>query len=272
VISRSEPLPSALEHSATDDFVSFCDGVRAVCQVDLSQYKRSQMERRVRSFAKRKGITDLSQYLLLLRRSTDEVDEFLDRVTINISQLWRNPEQWTLLGDKVISELAETGRLRCWSAGSSYGAEAYTLAAVAAEIAPEATTLIRGTDIDRRMVVLAREGFFTEDDARTAPRRQLDRWFEQAPGGYQARPELKRVVRFDVGDLLRLQPKRNAYDLVLCRNTVIYFNDEVRDALHARLAESLRPGGYLMVGSTERVTNAADMGLVPAHSFTYRKT
>jgi chemotaxis protein methyltransferase CheR len=256
----------------TDDFASFCEGVRAICQVDLSQYKRGQMERRVRSFAERKGITDLSQYLLLLRRSSDEVDEFLDRVTINVSQLWRNPEQWTLLGDKVIPELADDGRLRCWSAGSSYGAEAYTLAAVAAQVAPKVTTSIQGTDIDRRMVARAREGFFTVDDARTAPRRQLDRWFEEAPGGYQAKPELKRVVRFEVGDLLRLQPKRGAYDLVLCRNTVIYFNEDVRDALHARLAESLRPGGYLMVGSTERVSNAADLGLAPAHPFTYRKT
>jgi chemotaxis protein methyltransferase CheR len=59
---------------------------------------------------------------------------------------------------------------------------------------------------------------------------------------------------------------------VLCRNTVIYFNEEVRDALHARLAESLRPGGYLLVGSTERVSNASEIGLQPSHPFTYRKT
>jgi chemotaxis protein methyltransferase CheR len=256
----------------TDEFAEFCEGVRRLCQVDLSQYKRGQMERRVRSFAERKGITDLGQYLILLRRSSDEVDEFLDRVTINVSQLWRNPEQWTLLAAKVLPELAEGRRVRCWSAGSSYGAEAYTLAAVASEAAPKANVSILGTDIDRRMVARAREGFFTVDDARTAPRRQLDRWFEEAPGGYQAKKELKDIVRFDVGDLLRIQPKRSAYDLVLCRNTVIYFNEDVRDALHARLAESLRPGGYLMVGSTERVSNAADMGLQPSHPFTYRKT
>jgi chemotaxis protein methyltransferase CheR len=78
-------------------------------------------------------------------------------------------------------------------------------------------------------------------------------------------------VRFEVGDLLRIQPKRAAYDLVLCRNTVIYFNEDVRDALHARLAESLRPGGFLLVGSTERVSNAGEIGLAPAYPFTYRK-
>jgi chemotaxis protein methyltransferase CheR len=255
-----------------DQFAEFCEGVRTLCQVDLSQYKRGQMERRVRTFAERKGITDLDQYLILLRRSSDEVDEFLDRVTINVSQLWRNPEQWTLLAQKVIPELvADGGRLRCWSAGSSYGAEAYTLAATCRAVAPNATASILGTDIDRRMVDRAREGFFTEDDARTAPRRELDRFFDTTPGGFQAKDDIKRTVRFEVGDLLRLRPKRSAYDLVLCRNTVIYFNEEVRDALHARLAESLRPGGFLLVGSTERVSNAAEIGLAPAHPFTYRK-
>src|SRR3954466_1255268 len=90
-----------------DEFMDFCEGVRLICQVDLAQYKRGQMERRVRSFAERKGITDLGEYLILLRRSSDEVDEFLDRVTINVSQLWRNPEQWALLAQRVIPELAE---------------------------------------------------------------------------------------------------------------------------------------------------------------------
>jgi chemotaxis protein methyltransferase CheR len=255
-----------------DEFMDFCEGVRVICQVDLAQYKRGQMERRVRSFAERKGITDLGDYLILLRRSSDEVDEFLDRVTINVSQLWRNPEQWALLGERVIPELAEQGRLRCWSAGASYGAEAYTLAALCRESAPKATVSITGTDIDKRMVARAREGFFTDDDARTAPRNQLQRWFEPVPGGFQAKDDLKKVVRFEVGDLLRVNPKRNAFDLVLCRNTVIYFNEEVRDALHARLAESLRPGGYLLVGSTERVSNADEIGLKPAHPFTYRKS
>jgi chemotaxis protein methyltransferase CheR len=255
-----------------DEFMDFCEGVRVICDVDLAQYKRGQMERRVRSFADRKGIADLREYLMLLRRSPDEVDEFLDRVTINVSQLWRNPDQWALLADRVVPELAEEGRLRCWSAGASYGAEAYTLAAVCRAAAPHAGASIVGTDIDKRMVARAREGFFTEDDARTAPRQQLDRWFERVPGGYQAKPDLKGAVRFEVGDLLRIRPKRAAYDLVLCRNTVIYFNEDVRDALHKRLAESLRPGGYLLVGSTERVTNADAIGLIPAHPFTYRKS
>jgi chemotaxis protein methyltransferase CheR len=255
-----------------DEFVTFCEGVRVLTQIDLSQYKRGQMERRVRSFADRRGAKTLTEYMTMLQASKDEVDEFLDRVTINVSQLWRNPEQWALLGERVIPELAEqTGRIRCWSAGSSYGAEAYTLAATCRTVAPNAKSDVLGTDIDKRMVAKAREGFFTDEDARSAPRHQLDKWFEQTAGGYEAKRELKAMTRFEIGDLLRIRPKRAAFDLVLCRNTVIYFNEPVRDALHERLAESLRPGGYFLVGSTERVTDPAAMGLEPAHPFTYRK-
>jgi chemotaxis protein methyltransferase CheR len=254
-----------------DDYTDFCEGIRALTKIDLAQYKRGQMERRIRSFAGRQGVTDLGDYLRALRSDQGQLDEFLDRMTINVSQLWRNPEQWEMLATKVIPELAELRRVRVWSAGSSYGAEAYTLAAVCKEVAPTAKTDIRGTDIDRRVVMRAREGEFDVEDARSAPRAALERWFEACGEGWRARRELKAITTFDVGDLLRMRPPVDAFDLVLCRNTVIYFTEEVRDALHGRLAESLRTGGYLMVGSTERVSNPAALGLEPAHPFTYRK-
>lgn len=255
-----------------DDYAVFVEGVRGLTKIDLSQYKRGQMERRIRTFAERRGSPALPDYLDVLRARSDELDEFLNRVTINVSQLWRNPEQWMLLKDRVLPELAQEGRIRAWSAGSSYGAEAYTLAALCRSAASRAHVAISGTDIDQRMVARAREGEFSEDDARSAPAHELDRWFEPIAGGWRAKPELRSIVRFDVGDLLRITPRRGAYDLILCRNTVIYFTEEVRDALHARLAEGLRPGGYLMVGSTERVTHARELRLEPAHPFTYRKS
>jgi chemotaxis protein methyltransferase CheR len=254
-----------------DDYLDFCEGIRRLCQIDLGHYKRGQMERRIRSFAGRSGIESLGEYLGVLRADRAKLDEFLDRMTINVSQLWRNPEQWEMLARDVLPELASGGRIRAWSAGSSYGAEAYTLAALCREVAPAARIDIRGTDIDRRVVMRARDGEFDADDARSAPEAVLARWFERYGDGWRAKRELKAITTFDVGDLLRLSPPARKFDLVLCRNTVIYFTEEVRDALHGRLAESLRTGGYLMVGSTERVANPAALGLEFAHPFTYRK-
>jgi chemotaxis protein methyltransferase CheR len=75
-----------------------------------------------------------------------------------------------------------------------------------------------------------------------------------------------------VGDLLKLQPSPSSYELVMCRNTVIYFADQIRDDLHARFAHALRPGGILVIGGTERVTDAAALGLAPIHPFIYRKS
>jgi len=262
---------STIAQTGRDDYLDFCDGVRRLCKIDLTQYKRNQMERRIRGFAERRGLPVLSDYLRRLGTDETELDSFLDRVTINVSQLWRNPTQWALLAEEVAPELAREGRIRAWSAGSSYGAEAYTLAAILREAAPAARVSIVGTDIDRRMIALATAGAFSDNDARDAPQAKLERWFERTETGWRAGRELREVTRFELGDLLRLAPRRAEYDLILCRNTVIYFTEEVRDALHSELADALRPGGYLLVGSTERVANAGAIGLEAVHPFTYRK-
>jgi chemotaxis protein methyltransferase CheR len=257
----------------TDDFVALCELVRRLCGVDLLQYKRGQMERRVRTFAQRRGTPELAAYGQRLKTDKEELDAFLDRVTINVSHLWRHEDQWTALGKTIFPELAQRGRVRCWSAGSSYGAEAYTIAAVAADSIPGTRVEIQGTDLDRRMVERARRGHFSVEDARTAPKALLQRWFVPADeGGWQAKPELMRMARFDVGDLLRMPVRKASYDLIMCRNTVIYFTEEVRDALHARLADALAPGGYLVVGTSERVANPAELGLTSPFHFIYRKS
>jgi chemotaxis protein methyltransferase CheR len=256
-----------------DEYTDFCEGVRRLCAIDLSQYKRGQMERRIRTFAGTRGQTELPAYLTVLRSDRSELDSFLDRVTINVSQLWRHPEQWDVLEKAVLPELATAGRIRAWSAGCSYGAEAFTLAAVALSTVPNAKVTITGVDIDERVIEKARTGIFTPGDARATPPGVMGKWFTQLPDGrYEAKPELKALTRFEVGDLLRVRPRPAAYDLVMCRNTVIYFNDEVRDALHARLAQALRPGGYLIIGATERVSAPQAIGLTPTHPFTYRKS
>jgi chemotaxis protein methyltransferase CheR len=263
---------SVLQHQPPDEYVIFCEGVRALAKIDLLQYKRPQMERRIRSFAERLGITDLGEYLQLLRAEPERLGEFLDRTTINVSQLWRNPAQWQMLGEHILPALAATGRIRAWSAGCSYGAEAFTLAAVALTTVPRASLEIQGTDIDPRMVERARTGRFSLEDARSAPPELLERWFKrEGDDEWVAKPALRMLPRFEVGDLLRMPARRGAFDLVLCRNTVIYFDEPVRNALHERLAASLRPGGYLFIGSTERVTSPGEIGLEPVQSFVYRK-
>jgi chemotaxis protein methyltransferase CheR len=255
-----------------DDYVAFCQGIERLCRIELSSYKRGQMERRIRSFAAGRGKPELLDYLALLAHDDGELDHFLDRMTINVSQLWRNPLQWQTLAESVIPEIAAAGQIRAWSAGCSYGAELFTLAAICSEVAPGVTPSLRGSDIDERMLARARVGRFSDGDVRTVPEASLARWFDRCDGGWQARDELRALVRFENEDLLRCRPEPGSHDLICCRNTVIYFTEDSRAELHHKLAGALRPGGWLLVGCTERINEADRYGLELVHPFTYRKS
>ena len=161
-----------------DDYLRFCEGLRQICGIDLTQYKRPQMERRLRSFLERRGFSRLSDSLARLREDKSELEALLDRMTINVSQLWRNPEQWTVVERRP----ARARRLKtseAWSAGCSYGAEAYTLAAICRRPSRHASVKILGTDIDPRMVQRAKLGEFNDADARSAPTAAIERWFRR---------------------------------------------------------------------------------------------
>jgi chemotaxis protein methyltransferase CheR len=171
----------------------------------------------------------------------------------------------------VLPDLASAGQVRAWSAGCSYGAEATTLAAVCHKAVPRARVKITGTDIDKRMIERARAGVFSAEDARGIDIKEMERAFDRVPEGWRVKDALRRMMTFEIGDLLRLRPQTASKDLIMCRNTVIYFAEPIRDELHGRLAQALRPGGYLVVGATERVSKPADLGLQMAFPFIYRK-
>jgi chemotaxis protein methyltransferase CheR len=257
---------------AADDYIGFCQGLREICGIDLTQYRRPQMERRLRSYWARLGVSKLTDALPRLRRDAAQLDDLLDRVTINVSQLWRHPDQWAHLERGLLADLAAGGPVRAWSAGCSYGAEAYTLAAVCCDAIPTASVRILGSDIDQRMIARANVGEFSAADARSAPNAAMERWFERTPNGWRAKQTLRAMTSFEVGDLLKLRRPASSYELIMCRNTVIYFADRIRDDLHASFADALRPGGLLVIGGTERISDAAALGLAPIHPFIYRKS
>jgi chemotaxis protein methyltransferase CheR len=254
----------------TDEYVDFCHGLRRLAGVDLTSYKRAQMERRIRSYLQRKSVPTLAQYLSTISKDREELDQFLDRITINVSELYRNPEQFEILRTKVVPELKSASALKIWSAGCSYGAEAYTLACMLAETLPHGRFEILGTDIDQRILQRAQRGHFSAADMRNVPPKVRDKYFDAVESGFTAKPTLRGHLQFRIEDLLR-DRFQTGFDLVLCRNVVIYFTEPVRDALHRRLVESLRPGGYLLVGSSERVAEPRSLGLDTPAPFIYRK-
>ncbi len=265
---------TATASGLTPDYDRFCGGVKTLCNIDLFQYRPAQMERRMRSFARRSGHDDLDTYLAALRRDVVARAAFLDQMTINVSELFRNPERFVELEKQYLPALMATapGRgLRVWSAGCSYGAEPYTLAILLKEAAPGAAHELVATDIDQTILARAAEGIFTTQDLANVSDERRRRWFTELPGGnWQANPDLRSMVRFSRLDLLR-DPFPKNRDLILCRNVVIYFNDDAKERIYERFFDILRPGGVLFVGSTERVTDAGRLGWERPATFFYQR-
>ena len=256
------------------DYERFCSGVKSLTAIDLSQYRRAQMERRLRTFARRSGHDDLDSYLAILTRDAAARAAFLDHMTINVSELFRNPDRFVELEKEYLPALLadSTARgLRVWSAGCSYGAEPYTLGILLGEAAPRRRHELVATDIDETILARARDGVFSEQDLANVSPERRGKWFEKLPGGgWRAVEKLRSAVRFSRLDLLA-DPYPATRDLILCRNVVIYFNDDAKERIYERFFEALRPGGVLFIGSTERVNDPGRLGWERPGAFFYRR-
>ena len=260
---------------ADADYHAFSRRVRLLTGIDLAGYKREQMERRLRSLAQRHGVSSLVALAELMQREPRVLAAFKDFFTINVSEFLRDPARWAELEQRVLPLLLgeATGRpLLIWSAGCSYGAEPYSLALLLEEAAGRPPYTIQASDIDETMLARAQRGTgFRESDLRHVSAARREAWFARQPdGGYAVREALKRHLRFRRQDLLRETPGR-AFDLIVCRNVVIYFTDEAKQDLYRRLVTALRPGGVLFVGGAELLPDAPALGLTPIATSFYRK-
>lgn len=259
-----------MNRTAVDDYLWFCERVLAKTSLDLKQYKRPQIERRLRSMAERVGAQDLQQYWAVLERDPQQFAYFIDRITINVSELFRNPEKFDELRQVILPELRRLGSpLKVWSAGCSYGAEPYSLAILLEEMRPLSYHIL-ATDVDETILSKAREGFFAPEDMRNVSAEWRQKYFIQHGNRYQVKPETKRNITFRKHNLLA-EPFDTGFHLIVCRNVVIYFTEEAKDRLYVRFFQSLVPGGVLFVGSTERIFNYRDIGFEMPLSFFYRK-
>jgi len=284
----------------TPDYIQFKSRVYFRTGIDLNLYKQPQMHRRLSALVERTGVSDFEQYYRLLERDPQEYETFLDRLTINVSELFRNPEKWEELGAKILTPMLEKNKpLRIWSAGCSYGAEPYSLTILLDQLGnreqdnslpnhlmtqspndPIAHTL-HATDLDKNILAKAREGKFSRADMKSVPQSVQERYFtllsEMRPSelpeflpAFAVKPELRNRVAFRAHNLLA-DAFEKEYDLICCRNVVIYFTDEAKDKLYARFRDALKVGGVLFVGGTERIFNARELGLVSTVPFFYQR-
>jgi chemotaxis protein methyltransferase CheR len=241
--------------------------------IDLSYYKENQLQRRLPFIMSRAGAKSVEEYVKLLDENPRVLEDFKNRFAINVSEFFRNPERYEDLKNKVLPEIMKGTSLilKIWSAGCSVGSEPYSLAIVLEEIPHRIPYRIWATDIDEDAIEKAKEGVYTEDFLHNVPASYLAKYFQPVDGGkYAVAPQLKKRIVFEKHDLLRDEVKET-FSLVVCRNVIIYFENEAKRIAFEKMSNALQDGGYLWVGSTERITDPSSLGLHYVLPFFYRK-
>ena len=254
------------------DFNQFIWNVKRKTGIDLSLYKRQQMKRRLTTLRKKRGYDTFAAFYDAMLADRMLYAEFLDRMTINVSEFWRNPTRWEVLYDRLLPELAKrTHRLTCWSAACATGEEPYSLAMILDQLRLLPQAEIIASDLDAGVLAKAHEGIYNERAIRDLPHTFIRTYTQQKDSLIHIQKKIKQAVRFEKLNLLADSFRSNYFDLIICRNVLIYFTDEAKELIYRKFADSLKQGGLLFVGSTEQMFSPERYGFETADTFFYRK-
>jgi chemotaxis protein methyltransferase CheR len=261
---RRERSPEARSDTDETGWLTFQDAVRRLAGVDLRAYKERQMRRRLGRLMRQLGVSTWWDFVRALRQDAATLRAFQDFFTINVSEFFRQPEQFDLLEREYLPRLLQhRPSLRVWSAGCANGAEPYSIAMILAARAPAVRHYVLATDVDARILDVARAAdSYTEADVRNVPARLRSRYLERRNDRYRVGEPVRSMVDFRLHDLLR-DPVEDDFDLVVCRNVVIYFTEDAKHRVYRTLQQALRPGGLLFVGATEVILKSSAYGLRP---------
>ncbi|MBP3338908.1 MAG: protein-glutamate O-methyltransferase CheR [Lachnospiraceae bacterium] len=255
------------------DYEQFKSPVYKLTKIDLSSYKEKQMKRRIDSLIARHKYESYDDYVDAIKKDSNLFEEFVNYLTINVSEFWRNPEQWDVLEKKILPELmkASSGPLRIWSAACSTGDEPYSLVMLLSRFMPLNRIRIIATDIDKQVLEKARVGLYSAKSLAGLPEDLKNKYFSKVGlSNYQIKDEIKKCVEFREHNLLN-DAYPDKLDLIVCRNVLIYFTEEAKEEIYKKFNKALRSDGYLFVGSTEQIMNYRDLNYTSSHSFFYKK-
>lgn len=252
----------------SDVYTQIKQTVKKLLGIDLNYYKEEQVKRRLDSWLIRNGMADWDSYFHLVANNPKELSRFRDYLTINVTEFFRDVKHWEILEKEIFPIITQNLSLRAplsrelkiWSAGCSIGVEAYTLMMIAEKMLPHSNSVILATDIDRGALQKAKmRGPYLPEEARNLSDEQKMKYMEVIDGKYFVKEKYSSKVRFSEQDLL-MGSFDNNFDLIVCRNVVIYFTSEAKMMLYKKFYQALRPGGVLFVGGTELIPRPADYG------------
>ncbi|MDO9433576.1 MAG: protein-glutamate O-methyltransferase [Pseudomonadota bacterium] len=247
-----------------DDFKQIAQILHSHAGIALAEGKAALVYSRLAKRLRSLGLRSFREYCALVedKQGVDERQAMMAALTTNVTRYFREPHHFDHLRDVVMPKLVERarrgGRIRLWSAACSNGQEPYSMALTVLQALPDAANLdvkILATDIDPNMIAEGRAGIYREDAVTPIPLDLRRKWFKKAAGGaWEVADELRTLVSFRELNLIGDWPMKGKFDVIFCRNVVIYFDEPTQERIWSRFAPLLEPGGTLYIGHSERVS------------------
>lgn len=253
------------------DYTQFKEQFLRLSGIDLNAYKENQMKRRIDAMIRKHQCRAYDEFLELIKKDKDHYEEFINYLTINVSEFFRNPTQWRTLEQDVVPFLLKKRKnLKIWSAACSTGDEPYSLVMLLSRFMPLSQIQIIATDIDKEILAKAKKGQYTEKYIENVPDDLKSKFFIKKNDMYEISPEIKKCVTFKEHNLLK-DPYPQGMDLIVCRNVLIYFTEEAKNTIYTKFSVALTQEGILFVGSTEQIIGSQKYNLAPFRVFFYQK-
>jgi two-component system CheB/CheR fusion protein len=238
------------------DFERLLAFIRDQRAFDFTGYKRPSLTRRITKRMSQRGIDSFAAYQELLEREPEEFVPLFDTILINVTSFFRDDLAWDYLAAEIVPKIVEGGHdIRVWSTGCATGEEAYSAAIVFAEALGEEDAFRRrvkiyATDIDDDALSIGRHARYTEKQLEAVPPELRTKYFEDGNTGYAFRQDLRRCVIFGRHDVIQ-DPPISKIDLLISRNTLMYFTTETQEQILQNFHFALRDDGYLFLGKSE---------------------
>lgn len=239
------------------EFTKFRDLIYSESGIHFTDSNRSILESRIRERLRKANLESVSDYFSLIRGSSEELKQFLDSITTNLTRFFRNSSHYSAFENYVIPDLVKQKRaegsntIKLWSAGCSTGEEPYTNAMVLMEkLPPDFKIEIVASDLSLKSLMTAQEGYYSDLKVKGIPENYLKKYFDEKPGGYQVKDVLKKVIAFDYHNL-KFDSGKRGFDIVFCRNVLIYFDEIAQKNVIDRFWQAMNPHSYLFIGHSE---------------------
>lgn len=254
------------------DYEYFKTQILKMTSIDLNAYKEQQMKRRIDTLIDKHGVVGYDKYIQTLQSDKVLFEEFINHITINVSEFYRNPEQWKMLDEQLIPELiSKFGQnLKVWSAACSTGDEPYSLVMALSKHIPLHQIKIIATDLDKQVLAKAKMGLYSEKSITSVPADLKRKYFTKVGPSYKISDEIKACVIFREHNLLKDEYLSDC-NLIVCRNVLIYFTEEAKHQVFSKFYKHLKVGGILFIGSTEQIITHREIGYTRKSSFFYEK-